>query len=268
MHTYTEAGDVAVVVTPDSQTEVGEEVKASGDTRSTQDTSSRGPYDTDKTFSSNSDRIIVSSSDDMLTFDSRISSSSLSGEGGGGGRGGEVMSEEVTRETGAAPAKETTAESKGTKQGPKGTEVPTTGDTSANQSTSERRNDGGVSTLPLSHTAPVAGDSKSHRSGTPVRSEIKGDNTSGRESVGRVSETQQLPTCVDERGRSANVTPTIVISEDELGDGEGGEGWWSERGSPVSAGARSEDSPFKTETATAPDGQGDTLWYSYTLCLC
>ena len=110
---HTEAGDVAPVsltdptlltdpgLTPDSQTEVGEEVRASGDTRSTQDSSSRGPYDTEKNFSStNSDNRIISSTEDMLTFDSRISSNSLSGEGRG------EMEKEMSK--GTIPAKQTT----------------------------------------------------------------------------------------------------------------------------------------------------------------
>ncbi|CAI8040775.1 hypothetical protein GBAR_LOCUS22675 [Geodia barretti] len=113
-----EAGDVAPVtladpavtdpgLTPDSQTEVGEEAKASGDTLSTQDST--------KNFSSNSDRII-SSTEDMSTFDSRISSNSLSGEGRGGGEMEKEMSDAV------APAKLTTvavAQANKTKTGPK-----------------------------------------------------------------------------------------------------------------------------------------------------
>ena len=245
---YTEAGDVAVVLTPDSQTEVGEEVKISGDTRSTQDTSSRSPYDTDKNFSSNSDRI-VSSSEDLLTFDSRISSSSLSGEGGGGGR--KEMEGEATKETTVAlrtGTTVTTVEPKGTKPRQEGAKISTTGKASTNHSAPS---DPATSVLPLSHAAPSAG-SESSLPVVPGSAEMTKKTASKHECASEMD----WASCVG--GGSANVTPTIVVSEDELGEGEG---WWSERGSsPVSAGGRS-DSPFKTETT--PDSEGLYNVYVY-----
>ena len=226
---YTEAGDVVVVLTPDSQTEVGEEVKISGDTRSTQDTSSRSPYDTDNKFSSNSDRI-VSSSEDLLTFDSRISSSSLSGEGGGGGGGGRKQVEgEVTKETTVAletGTTVTTVEPKGTKPRQEGAKISTTGSTNPSVPS-----DPVTSVLPLSHAAPSAG-SESSLPVVPGSAEMT-------KKTERASE-MDWASCVG--GGSANVTPTIVVSEDELGEGEG---WWSERGS----------SPASM-TETTPDSEG------------
>ena len=242
-------------LTPDSQTEVGEEVKASGDTLSTPGSSSRCPYD--KNFSSNSDRII-SSTEDMSTFDSRISSNSLSGEGRGGGEMEKEMSDAV------APAKLTTAavaQANETKTGPKGCEksvgVARGGSDHREASTGHPscgRGKYGPNRAPSSEPqVPVS----THREPTKTDAEFDRDAVKG-------SEDSPMERRMDERGsHGTNVTPTIVVSEDELGDGEG-EGWWSDRGSPLSAVGGS-DSPFRSDTATDSEG---TVQYSEEHAVC
>ena len=79
-----EANDIVLChenITPDSQTEVGEEVRASDDTRSTQE--SRDPEkSSENTTSSHSEKISFTSGEEISQFDSRISSDSGSGGGG------------------------------------------------------------------------------------------------------------------------------------------------------------------------------------------
>ena len=236
-------------LTPDSQTEVGEEAKASGDTLSTQDST--------KNFSSNSDRII-SSTEDMSTFDSRISSNSLSGEGRGGGKMEKEMGDAV------APAKLTTvavAQANKTKTGPKGGEksvgVARGGSDNREASTCHpscgRGKDGPNRAPSCEPQVPVS----THKEPTKTDAEFDRDAAKG-------SEYSPMERRMDERGsHGTNVTPTIVVSEDELGDGDG-EGWWSDRGSPLSAVCGS-DSPFKSDTAT--DSEGTVQYCEQTCCM-
>lgn len=249
-------------LTPDSQTEVGEEVKASGDTRSTQDSSSQCPYDTEKNFSSTSDDRIVSSSEDLLTFDSRISSNSLSGEGGGGGGGGKGGEREEIGKmaTAVVPAKETTAasvEANHTKTRPKGGKKLEGGSNDNREAitlSGRRRADALLPGSTLQDSGKHQPAASNTKEPTKMEAELEQEGVPGEGAV----DTQQ-----EESGISTNVTPTIIVSEDELGDGEG-DGWWSERGSPLS-GVCGSDSPFKSDTTTT-DSEGDCA-HTHTPCV-
>ena len=121
-----EVGDVAVVVprealTPDSHTEIGEEVRTSSDPRSSPG-SCRYTYNadrsTEKTTSSQLERA-TSSSDEVSQFDSRISSHSLSEETGGGGAEEKTSRMQTVSEHEVLMTGTTVASAKGTKLKPK-----------------------------------------------------------------------------------------------------------------------------------------------------
>ena len=242
--------------TPDSQTEVGVEVKISDDTRSSQES-----RDAEKsTVSSHSEKIV--SSGEISQLDSRISSQSLSGEVVGAER---VPRMETVQENAARPNETAT----GTTMGPKETTMePTTRPIIRSKKPIENEEGGGDRDgeteedpcfLPPSFRRRSAAFSDTRKLAALSRlsgsAELVKQVTDLDRPVSSPVSAADMPVSFD--GDQLANMPTVVVRSDGMGgtDGEEGEGEGEGWSSPMSNLSDGGMSPGKPATPTDNEGK-------------